>query len=79
MTKLRDFRNSLTVQKRFSTLRIGQAYEDSVGHICMKTSTSTDKKSSNCILYDALKHRWIAEFENPTAMVTPLNTEITVC
>lgn len=52
----------------FEELKIGQAYEDGDGVLCIKTNN--DGCKDNCIYF--INEKWETNVESLTAMVTPL-------
>lgn len=58
----------------FEELKIGQAYEDGYGALCIKTN-NTDSEY-NCICFS--NEEWWVSTESPTAIVIPLVTTLEI-
>lgn len=58
----------------FEELRIGQAYEDRDGVLCIKTEDVDD--ASNCICF--VGEEWETSIESLKAIVTPLVTTLEI-
>ena len=59
----------------FEKWKVGDAYEDSEGVICIKTS-DVNLADNNCICY--VDDEWEESFEGQTARVWPLRATISV-
>jgi hypothetical protein len=77
MTELKDLRKRQQSEVAFSSLQIGQAYENGEKDICIKTSLSFEN-GVNYIYFNTLTGKWESEYEYAAEMVTPLNIEINV-
>lgn len=58
----------------FCELKIGQAYEDDEGVLCIKTHFIDDE--DNCICF--IDGKWEPTFESRAAKVTPLNVTLEI-
>lgn len=77
MTKLNDLRKPQITEVPFLSLKVGQAYEDDAGNICIKTSTSLDD-DNNCMYFNPRTKEWESEYEHSDEMVFPLKIEINI-
>ncbi len=67
-----------TPKQEFVSLKIGQAYIDFNGYICIKTSNEFGEEYNNCIYWHPTLKEWISNEENKNAMVEPLETELLI-
>lgn len=77
MTTVKDLRTHEPDTVSFRSLEIGQAYEDIMGNICIKT-TDLDDGSINCMYYTPSSQKWHSEFESAEEQVVPLNIELKI-
>lgn len=77
MTKLTDLRKLQPTEVPFESLKVGQAYEDMEGNVCIKTLLSFDI-GDNCIYFNADINEWESAYEPADEMVNPLNIEINI-
>lgn len=66
--KIKDNRNTTTTA--FGDLAIGEAYCDELDLLCIKTG------ADSCIYYDDSVEAWIAERENCSAYVYPVQATL---
>jgi hypothetical protein len=76
MTIVKDLRTPEPDTVSFRSLEVGQAYEDTMGNVCLKTSNLDE--GVNCMYYTFSSQKWHSETESLEEKVVPLNIEINV-
>jgi hypothetical protein len=72
--KVNDTRVKHNAVVLFKELKVGQAYEDKEGILCIKTHRDDDQ--DNCICF--IEEQWEPTFEIPDTKVTPLTTTLEI-
>lgn len=75
--KINDLRKPQSNEVSFISLKIGQAYEDALGNICIKTACLYNN-TPNCIFHTPYAETWLVGTEFAQAKVIPLNIELNI-
>lgn len=75
--KINDLRKPQSNEVLFHSLEVGQAYEDALGNICIKTACLYDD-TPNSIFYSPHSQKWYSGTEYAKEKVIPLNIDLTI-
>lgn len=76
--KINDLRKSQSNGVPFMSLEVGQAYEDKLGNICIKTTVLYNNNTPNNIYYSPYSQTWLVGIETAQEKVIPLNIELNI-